>query len=285
MITPSTAGQAILADSKRRAWFCDLYQFTLVDGTLLYWTGADAPIIWGGHTYVMGPAIDRDRIRWAEGLEVDTCTITISPGAYLFGSMTLYKALLSGLFDSAEIKIGRAMAATPGGAITDLFPRFLGTVDSVDGSGARITMKASSSLFRLSQPFPRRVYAPSCDNQLFDALCSLSPAPYQVTATITSLGSDPLVLNVSGLTGGASYYRWGKARGLTGANAGRVLRIKENGAGTLSFSQPWLLPIAIGDTFAVLPGCDKAKATCASKFSNLAHFRGQPFIPAPETVA
>ena len=41
---------------------------------------------------------------------------------------------------------------------------------------------------------------------------------------------------------------------------------------------------AVGDTFSVFPGCDKTKTTCAGKFSNIARFRGFPFVPVPETI-
>jgi hypothetical protein len=34
----------------------------------------------------------------------------------------------------------------------------------------------------------------------------------------------------------------------------------------------------------VYPGCDKQQATCRGKFANLARFRGQPYVPAPETI-
>lgn len=39
-----------------------------------------------------------------------------------------------------------------------------------------------------------------------------------------------------------------------------------------------------GDTFNVLPGCDKQQTTCSGKFANLANFGGFPYIPTPETV-
>jgi uncharacterized phage protein (TIGR02218 family) len=38
---------------------------------------------------------------------------------------------------------------------------------------------------------------------------------------------------------------------------------------------------ANGDTFNIYPGCDKKQATCSTKFANLTHFRGFPYIPRP----
>jgi hypothetical protein len=37
-----------------------------------------------------------------------------------------------------------------------------------------------------------------------------------------------------------------------------------------------------GDTFTVYQGCDHTPGTCASKFSNLANFRGFPYVPPPQ---
>jgi hypothetical protein len=42
--------------------------------------------------------------------------------------------------------------------------------------------------------------------------------------------------------------------------------------------------VASGATFTVRAGCDKTQGTCTTKFSNLARFRGMPYIPVAETV-
>ncbi|MFQ8433709.1 phage BR0599 family protein [Amaricoccus sp. W119] len=39
-----------------------------------------------------------------------------------------------------------------------------------------------------------------------------------------------------------------------------------------------------GDGFTLVAGCDKTAATCASKFANIANFRGFPHIPGQDTV-
>lgn len=41
---------------------------------------------------------------------------------------------------------------------------------------------------------------------------------------------------------------------------------------------------ASGDTFTIVPGCDRQMPTCDKKFSNLINYRGIPFIPTPESV-
>jgi hypothetical protein len=41
------------------------------------------------------------------------------------------------------------------------------------------------------------------------------------------------------------------------------------------------MPVA-GDNFVVYKGCDKTMTICQNRFSNLANFRGFPFVPPPE---
>jgi hypothetical protein len=46
----------------------------------------------------------------------------------------------------------------------------------------------------------------------------------------------------------------------------------------------FLSPVAIGDTFQLLPGCDHTLATCQNIFNNLDHHGGFEFIPTPENA-
>jgi len=39
---------------------------------------------------------------------------------------------------------------------------------------------------------------------------------------------------------------------------------------------------AAGDALTVYAGCDHTPATCAARFSNLASFRGFPYVPPPQ---
>ena len=41
-------------------------------------------------------------------------------------------------------------------------------------------------------------------------------------------------------------------------------------------------PIAVGDTFTVTAGCDKALSTCRDRFANVVNFGGFPRMPGNE---
>ncbi|MCU0624551.1 MAG: phage BR0599 family protein, partial [Gemmatimonadaceae bacterium] len=78
----------------------------------------------------------------------------------------------------------------------------------------------------------------------------------------------------------------GIVRFTSGALSGvsRVVRSHVQSGGVLRLVAPLPAAPAPGDGIAVTPGCDKRQATCSSKFSNLARFRGYPYIPVPETL-
>jgi hypothetical protein len=65
----------------------------------------------------------------------------------------------------------------------------------------------------------------------------------------------------------------------TGANAGLADTIAGNnfGTGVATTTLKPRNPIAVGDTGTMSPGCDKQLGTCATKFSNNANFRGEPY--------
>lgn len=42
--------------------------------------------------------------------------------------------------------------------------------------------------------------------------------------------------------------------------------------------------IQVGDTFEAIPGCDKKKSTCKTRFDNLINFRGFDFIPGRDKI-
>ena len=70
----------------------------------------------------------------------------------------------------------------------------------------------------------------------------------------------------------------------SGANVGMTRTVKAYGSGLFRFALQLPSPPAAGDTFTVYPGCPKTKEACASKFNNVIHFRGYPYVPPAETA-
>lgn len=108
----------------------------------------------------------------------------------------------------------------------------------------------------------------------------LCVAAFATTATVVSLSTNnPRVFTPSTLPGGAGYYDGGFLVWETGRNAGIVQEIFASTGGTIRlFIRPFHVP-QIGDRFVIHPGCDKTRATCNTKFSNVANFRAEPDVP------
>ena len=87
----------------------------------------------------------------------------------------------------------------------------------------------------------------------------------------------------------SGYYDLGTVTFTSGANAGQSRTIKQclqgiGGFASISFALPLPCEPVVGDLFSIYAGCDKQQTTCAGKFSNLANFSAEPYVPVPETV-
>jgi uncharacterized phage protein (TIGR02218 family) len=142
----------------------------------------------------------------------------------------------------------------------------------------------NSMMAKFSQPFPRNVYQAACSNTLFDSICGLSTATWRSTGTISTVTSTASF--TSTLTQADDFFTGGRVRFLSGRLEGTWLPIKAfmHASGSVTLARPPADVLQAGDTFEVWPGCDKKLATCTTKFGNIIHFRGQPFIPAAETT-
>ncbi len=102
---------------------------------------------------------------------------------------------------------------------------------------------------------------------------SLAAATADQNSLVTGFVPDPTTL-----------YDNGTIIGVSGLNTGFHRTIGGMHGGTAFFLKPWIFPVAIGDQFRLLPGCDHTVATCDGVFNNIIHYGGFPFIPPPETA-
>jgi uncharacterized phage protein (TIGR02218 family) len=52
----------------------------------------------------------------------------------------------------------------------------------------------------------------------------------------------------------------------------------------ITLAEPMPFPIAAGDAFTIVAGCDRRLESCRQKFANVLNFRGEPFIPGADAV-
>jgi uncharacterized phage protein (TIGR02218 family) len=83
----------------------------------------------------------------------------------------------------------------------------------------------------------------------------------------------------------AGYFDFGLITWLTGNNAGTQSDVLAwDGTSLIDLLLPTGLPIQVGDTFTITPGCDKRLASCFAKFNNVVNFRGEPFVPGEDAA-
>jgi uncharacterized phage protein (TIGR02218 family) len=137
----------------------------------------------------------------------------------------------------------------------------------------------ASDLVVLDYDMPRNLYSPTCLHTLYDSGCGVARGTYASSGTVGA-GSTASLINFSGAL--ASHAQ-GSIVFASGVNANLRATVKSVAAGaSLSLMYPLPSPPATGDAFTVYAGCDHTQATCLSRFSNLANFRGFPFVPPPQ---
>ena len=135
-----------------------------------------------------------------------------------------------------------------------------------------------------------RVYARTCDAVLGDARCKvdLVAAGRTSQATIASVVSDRS-LTIAVPTGKiARDFVGGVLTIISGpASSWRcdIIRIEASAsAWQICVSRPFPLAPTSGDAIAISVGCDKAFATCKTRFANGFNFRGQPTLPGDDVA-
>jgi uncharacterized phage protein (TIGR02218 family) len=265
----------------------EIYTITLVSGQVLYYTSADIPIVWNGFTYVTGPKITRDSVKTILGVQVDTLDVTFFPEMtdLINGNLFLYEASV-GVFDGAWFSCDRLFLTSYGATPTGSVNMFQGMTSAAVVGRTSCKFTISSPLDLLNVQMPRNVYQAGCQHNLFDVGCTLNSATYRIACTITagSTNSDLYFTQVGG-NRVLNFYQLGNVTFTSGINAGLSRSIYwDNGAGGVQLYYPLPNPPAVGDTFTMVPGCDKQQYTCSYKYGNLANFRGFPYVPVPETA-
>jgi len=290
---PSEGALVIWLNANLQARPFDLWTIVLLGGTVLRYSGGDVPVTVAGNTWALGPGIQRSRVKQTIGVAVDSLTATLlADAAVLVGGVPILQALAKGLFAGATVTLERAFMDAAG-LCKGVAPVFFGRVGAikVGRSGATIEVRSHAEL--LDVMIPGEVYQPGCRNTVFDAQCGLLAAAFTVsgTASAASDATRRIVTSTSAavIAKPTAWADLGVLTFTTGLNAGIARTVRSHvlatGTATVTAVYPFPFAVALGDAFTLRAGCNKSKdGDCGTKFSNLARFRGEPYVPAPETV-
>ena len=163
---------------------------------------------------------------------------------------------------------------------------FTGNIGEIEIGRSSAKLEVVSLLEKFNIQWPNNIYTPACGWALYSPGCGLDKDDFTDSGAVVS-GSTESIINTD-LTAADNFYNQGGIEFLTGYNAGarRIVKLYTHTSGQVKVI-PALehAPVAT-DTFNIYPGCDKLMETCSSaKFGdNSANYRGEQFIPVPETA-
>jgi uncharacterized phage protein (TIGR02218 family) len=211
--------------------------------------------------------------------------------------MGILEAALNGLFDGALLDVWTAYMPKGGyGNVSNgIETKFTGTITKLDEIGrVNVVFDCADPFYLLgpSTKIPTRLIQSTCPWSFGDSNCDVAggagnPRPFTALAGSTQWVLIPYQFVIDEAAG---YWQQGVVTCLTGNNTGLSQSVKISTAPaigvatTLTMMAPWLMPVQAGDTFQVRAGCDKSMSTCISKFDNLIHYGGAPFVPVPTTA-
>ena len=267
----------------------DLYTFTLANGAgVLRYASTDTPVTANGVRFGLGPLCQDSGVDAQRGVHVSTVDITLyADERHTVAGKPFLDFVEDYGLDGAAVRIERAFAADfaemAAKGPVGTYVRFGGRVAGAQTLGAtQVVVQAAAWLDLLSANLPADTYQTSCLNTLGDARCGVALAGYAVAGVVT--GATGATAFATALTQPAGWFSLGKVAFTSGANTGATVTVKSyDSAGNVQLVAPLQATPQAGDAFTAYPGCALSMADCASKFANLARFRGQPFIPAPST--
>ena len=292
----------------------DLYDLTLTTGQVYHLTSWDVGLTAsifnpaaGPFAYTTGLAIVRGEKSQKVGTDGGQLKLTVSPrfdsplAPVLINGYPITQAARLGILDNAKLQLNRLFMPGPGYVFsgTSVVPGtytgpdtsaqgngdFLGTIQDVQVGRLKVDLVVDNYLALLgNQQMPRPLFGPGCWHQVYDPGCTLLKATFTVTGHVTAV-TDGAHFNTS-LTQADDYFDLGVITFTSGVNNGFAANVTsfKNASGATVLRYPFPVAPAVSDTFSIYPGCDLQQATCSGKFSNLAHFGGQPWIPVPETI-
>lgn len=153
-----------------------------------------------------------------------------------------------------------------------------------------VSMQILGPSHRLDQNSVTTTITAQCRWDFGDARCGVDREALAVAGTVAGFTGRDIVLGTYG-TGGSLSQNWtnGLLRWVTGANAGEECEIKTAdpaGTGVINLWRLAPLGIEIGDTFEILPGCNKVKLSAdgCQGYSNIVNFGGFDTVPGQDAM-
>lgn len=309
-IMPSGLITFLQATANKNIIKADCFVITLPTGAVIYVTDGQWDITfktstpgWSGSQVTFKSqqygVWTRGSITSEAGFKLNSGTMTLTcipqQGTAFPGlSIGMAQAAFNGLFDAATVFVYTAYMPLGGyGDVSNgIETKFQGTVTLAPVVARnKIQFTCGDPLYSLNLKVPSRLLQSTCPWSFCDANCTLDPSDYTVSFTTTSASTQTSLSPSSAFTQADGYFSQGVVKCITGANAGLSATVKVHASGVLQVMTAWFLPIAAGDTFEVIKGCDKTLGMCdttvkanGTTINNSLNHGAVPFVPVPNTA-
>ena len=245
------------------------------DGIALGFTTHDRDLAIDGLVYRAAPGMLPSAIALSDGFEPDTLDVS---GALTSDAIS-DADLKAGRWDGAAVTIFMVDWEAPEGEQLRLARGELGEV-AARGKAFEAELRGPTALLERSVV---EQTSPECRAELGDKRCRVDMAGRVRVTRIAALPGDDQV-QVESFSGEANAYGYGRLRWVSGANSGLESPVLRSEGGVLTLrEEPHFMP-AIGDLVELHEGCDKAFATCRTRFANVLNFRGEPHLPGMDLL-
>ena len=248
------------------------WKLTRTDAVVLAFTDCDVPLTVEGVTYEASAALTPSEAVSSLGLAVDEQEVD----GGLTSDAISEADLAAGIYDGATVEV-LEIDWTTSTRVNTVGIYHLGEVSRTQ-SAFTAELRSGSGLLANQRG---RYMTAGCDAELGDSRCGVNTAGMTGTGAI-SIVTGPSEFLVTGLDGTDHDFASGTLVWTSGANLGQSPEIRSHNGSLVGLWRAPLYDVAPGDTFEVIPGCDKSFETCRDRFSNQANHRGFPFVVGEE---
>ncbi len=259
---------------------CHCWKVLRRDGVVLAFTDHDADLAFNGLTYLARSGLEAAKLQTTVGFSVGGTEVT---GALISDAIT-GSDLTNGKYDGATVETWLVNWAD----CTQNILQDIGTIGQVKRSEFGFTAELRGLAHQFDQE-TGRLFQKACSVDLGDTKCgkSLGTSLYTAIGSISKTdGATRLEAMLPAFAAG--WFTGGQITFSSGANSGAKRSLKSDAVAgashTLEIWTPLAQPLTVGDAFTIVAGCDKSFATCRTKFSNSANFRGFPHMPGNDVV-
>lgn len=255
----------------------DLWRIQRTDGVTYRFTSHDRRITFRGEVYNPCGSMTGSALQLSADLGA-TDNMDLS-GIFFEGGIS-EADLWSDAFDGASVEVWRY----PWNGGTPVLVQ-AGTIGSRVFGDTAYKFEVVTAGEKLSQKPILQPVMPTCRWKFGDSRCGVDVSALAVAGTVTAVApvnyftlAQRRTFVDSGLGEPDGKFTLGRLTWTGGDNIGVSVDVKVFANDTFVLSQPVPVPISVGDTYSVTPGCDRLASTCHDTYANKINFGGFEFV-------